>query len=242
MAVDATGIYLHGAFEGTVDFDPDETGGGAAHVLTADGGNQYQFVAKWSLDGVFQWVRQVDEPWGTLATDGNGDIFVAGMTEDADPLSVTNPDGTTLSLFNQDTVPGNVRRDGYVLKLTPDGVFTNAWQFADLEIGPMAVDSSGVYLAGTYSRGPADWDPGPDYTQSLLPPADNNRVVILKMDPNGQGEKVWSAYTSEGYLLETFGLAVSNDRVFATGGFFSTVDFDATMVQANDTLTSAGWK
>jgi hypothetical protein len=60
LATDAAGsVYLSGYYNGTSDFDPNQSNPASNHVLTAAGTNGDNFVAKYLADGTFQWAVDV---------------------------------------------------------------------------------------------------------------------------------------------------------------------------------------
>ena len=247
IATDATGIYMAGNINGTVDFDPANVRGD--DTLTSDG--QDGFVAKWDLNGNFLWVRALGGPGSqagkAIATDGTN-VYVAGILWQT--LDLGDPNLPVL--YDQVLDPTYTSVDGFVAKLDSSGNFLDEWQFADLQFRTIAADATGVYLGGNYINGQGD--PGPAVaidSNSLLAPADGVEAFIIRIDPgasNGPASLAWARATAGPNSADAWDLALANGRVYATGSFCTTlgpdsspVDFDPGTVQVGDTLTASGY-
>ncbi len=97
IAVDDVGnSYVTGNFSGIVNFG---VGRSTKSMLTANGGNNI-FVAKYSADGTFLWVKQTGGSGGDLsggiAVDGVGNSYVTGSFQGTAIFGAGNPVETTL--------------------------------------------------------------------------------------------------------------------------------------------------
>lgn len=150
VAVDAGGnVYLTGAFQGTVDFNP---GTGTANLTSA--GNYDIVVAKYNTSGTYLWAFSVGgasaDAASIIAISGN-DVYVTGTFNgvvDFDP----GASSATLTSVNTET---------FVARYDTSGAYI--WAFdIDGNCRPrsLAVDDNGtVYATGNFT-GTADFDPG----------------------------------------------------------------------------------
>ncbi len=249
MTADASGVYLAGWIHptGTFDFDPDNTNPAVNSTVVVPTTAGMNHIAKFSSSGIFQWVQTIEPTSGFLyyarnesASDGTTVYVAVGLGS-----------GQTLTLNGQavltgvDITKGNSAPDTCVVKLNatdgsfeklPSGAF-DVWQFVDLGLQALTVDSQGnVYLGG--DSGQCDPDPAPGYkTSNLLPLG----TPLIKISGN---KEVWAAETTHGAALRS--LAVSpNGMVYAAGevnGDNGPVDFDAAHTSPGDTVTPAGFQ
>jgi hypothetical protein len=167
VAVDRAGnIYVSGAFQYTVDFNP---AGGASRSSNAGASNNV-FLSKFAPDGTFQWVRT----WGpsdggaesySVALDAAGSAYVVGDYSGTGAY-FNNPFGQTPSDWhaNHPPAPGGYRLfDAFLTKYDSNGTFVWAktWGGEGYDDGPgVAVDGLGnVYVAGMYGSQTIDFDP-----------------------------------------------------------------------------------
>jgi len=217
IAVDAAGnVYTTGAFFGTADFDP---GPGLFNLTSADSTDI--FISKLDANGDFVWARAMGgtrDNWGyDIAVDDAGNLYTTGIfqgTADFDPGSES---------FNL-TSAGTV--DIFVSKLDTNGDFVWARAMGGRGVAisnAISVDAAGnVYTAGLFES-TADFDPGPD---SFNITAEGGiDTFVSKLDTNG--EFVWARGMGGTSITQGNGIAVdAAGNVYATGGFFGTVNFD----------------
>ncbi len=197
--------------------------------------SQNIFVAKYGPDGSLLWQHTIgstsDDRARGIARDSLGNIYVTGAfsgTIDFDPSGgVTNlTSGGGLDIF--------------VLKLDSNGVFQWARKFgnsgsSDIGYG-ITVDSlDNVLITGQFS-GTFDFDPTANTAN--LTSAGSSDIFVLKL--TGTAGFTWAKRM--GGTGSDRGTAIttdSTDRVYTTGNFSGTADFDpSTAVVAN--LVSAG--
>ncbi len=214
--IDASGVYVIGNFEGTIDFDP----GPGINNLTATT-PQDVFIAKLDLNGDLLWVHQFGNGSGAnlgyaLVTDGSN-IYATGGFEsvvDFDPGAGTQE------------LTSNGQRDIFVLKLTSNGdfVWVKGVGATQNDLGTqMDVDAAGNVVVTGYFQQTADFDPGAG-TASL---ASNGSTDIFVLKLSASGNYQWAHSFGDADQDGGWGITtdVSGD-VYVTGEFSGTVDFD----------------
>jgi hypothetical protein len=221
-------LYVIGYFNGTSDFDP---GPGTTNLTAA--GSYDMYIAKFDLDGVFQWARRIggtafDQHRG-IALDSTGNIVLTGQfsgTADFDP-------GVgTLNLFAQGGF------DIGIYKLNDAGQLVWAKRFGgggdDVSRG-LAIDKDNNILMTGRFEGIVDFNPGGG-TNNLISVGGDD-IFILKLDASGN--YVWAHRF--GSDADEEGLAITSHPdgyMYTTGFFQQTVDFDRG--PNTQSLTSAG--
>jgi VCBS repeat-containing protein len=243
LALDPSGnVYTTGIYRSSInDFDP----GAGTTTLPFAGGNQDLFLSKLDSAGNFAWARGIGGPQSetgaSLAADAAGNVYLAGSfasTVDFDP----DPVGTFLL-----TAPGPspTSSDAFVAKYTTAGGFAWAGRLgspvADDFANGVTLDAAGnLYVVGTYTA-LADLNPDPadPYTLAggLTPTTATSSTYVDKLDP--AGHFVWARSFDGGNLQLAAGITVDGKgRVYTTGTFGGTVDFDPNPT-ATFNLTSA---
>ena len=147
-------FYTCGGFSQTVDFDL----GTATHNLTANGGNEDVYIAKYSSAANLIWVKQIggagiDVGYG-ITTDYVGGVYTVGLFSGAMDF---NPDAGVKTL-------GTTGDDVFVERLDNPGTFSLAYVMGSPAINPdeglgVTVDANAnIYTTGHYS-GDMDFDP-----------------------------------------------------------------------------------
>jgi len=219
VATDSAGhVYLAGAFEGTVDFDP-----GSGIDRHSASGLADAFVACFADTGAYEWMAAFggagDDAARDIAVDGNGSLVAGGVfreTVDFDPGIGTD----------EWTSAGG--DDAFVVRLSPDG--TSDWSVAFGGSGwdaalAVAADGDGRAFATGYFEGDVDFDPG-DGTD-LRGSVGLSDAFLVAFNPDGT--HAWSA-TAGGDGSDR-GEALAADtagHVLVAGRFMNAVDFDPT--------------
>ena len=156
IAVGNDGVYISGWFSGTVDFDPSDSGSYVLQALSSAPFNR-SFLLKLSLDGEFEWVKQLPTNIrNIICTDGYV-MIGAGYTFDVDVSFDTANSQAIIP-----ATPGQ-GSDAFIVQYDANGNFiwaetiggTNNDGLADLAID----QDDKIYILGTF-KGSFDADNG----------------------------------------------------------------------------------
>lgn len=190
IAVDDSGVYVTGVFYGAQDFDFGP--GQALHPSIQGPSDMSSFVAKYSREGVFQWVRTLRSPdnssqaLASIDTDATG-VYVGGFHTSAWDL---NEDG---GFEVGSTTDGN--SDMFVARYSKSDGALN-WFGAFPAAGGQAVyglesDQFGRLLVCGVFGGTVDFDSGAGISQLT---ASDSDAFLLKLAPaTGAYQSVWQA-------------------------------------------------
>ena len=220
-------VYVTGSFMTTVDFDP------GVGVVSHTAGVQDSYVLKLDASGDFMWVKILGGTLGELANamamDASESLLITGSfqgTVDFDP-------GVGLA-----NITSSGSQDSFVWKLDSSGNYV--WAVA---IGgtsgdtgnSVAVDASGNVISGGTFQGTADLESGAGITNVTSSGALDSYVLKL----NSAGSFVWVRVLGGTGADYVNGVATdAASKVYTTGYFNGTVDFDPSAGVAN--LVSLG--
>lgn len=209
---------ITGFFRNTFTMDPPV----GNEILSSSGGDDI-FVAKLDSNGTVLWAHdfgKTSEDRGeSITCDAAGNIYVTGhfkgSSVDFDPgpvvVNLSSPQGGSL--------PGI-----FVLKLNPAGALIWARAFGGELAHSIDVDADGsVYIAGDFSDGANDFDPG----SGTAITGDNGFTDFFLVKLNAAGNYEWH-YALGGQLYDE-GRTVKMDgrgHVVLTGSFTGSIDFD----------------
>ncbi|MBL7911607.1 MAG: SBBP repeat-containing protein [Bacteroidia bacterium] len=228
--LDASGnVFITGAFQGTVDFDP-----GPSVSNLASNGNYDIFILKLNSTGNFVWAKQIggssaDQAY-SIILDATANIYVAGnflSTVDFDPNAGV-----------QNLTAIGILHDSFILKLNSAGNYVWAKSFGGNQsdvCNDISIDGSGNVLSIGMFQSIVDFDPGAA-TYTLQSNGDWD-FYISKLD--AAGNFIW-ARSIGGSGLDR-GDAIAADavgNVYCVGTFINTVDFDPNL--SVNTLTANG--
>ncbi|NUY81470.1 T9SS type A sorting domain-containing protein [Flavobacterium sp. MAH-1] len=222
-------LILGGSFNETVDFDPNA---GTTNLTAVPQPNPIYSstdvsIVRLTAEGNLVWAKKIGGPGYeeilSMEVDAQGNVFVAGFFElscDFDP-GVGN-----YSL----TATGS--RDGFILKLDPDGNFVWAKRIggaSESRINKIVLDAQGnIYATGNYFQA-IDVDPNAGQVMLQPSPPDNfnqysQDAFVFKW--NAAGEYQWANRMAGSMSESSYGLAVGNDVVYVSGWFYGSVDMD----------------
>jgi len=237
IAIDNLGnIFTTGAFQDTVDFDPN-TG---IHNLTAVGGfNSDIYIQKLDSSGNFLWAKSMggtsSDIGRDIVVDNLGNVYTTGYFEknvDFDPNT---------GVYNLTASGTNGYYDVFIQKLDANGNFLWAKSMGStgFDMGTsITLDNLGnVYSTGGF-QGTVDFDPGPGSSYLTALTVSNQDIYIQKLDSSGNF--IWAKSmggignngTGESIVVDNSG------NIYTTGFFKDTVDFDPNADTCN--LVSAG--
>ncbi|MFC1783371.1 SBBP repeat-containing protein, partial [Planctomycetota bacterium] len=230
LAVDSAGnVLATGFFEQTVDFDP--TDGTDHHTSN---GIRDIYVTKINADGGYGWTKTfggIDRDKGeSIAADSEGNIFVTGEFQDTVDF---NPTAET------DNHTSNGRADIFITRLNPNGGYnwTKTFGASEWDPGPrIAIDPAGNVLLTGYFKNSVDFDPS-EGTDNHTSNGDEDVFVTYL---SSKGHYGWTQTFGSSDSERSCGIAVdSMSRVFLTGWFKGSVDFDPT--DETDSHSSMGY-
>jgi hypothetical protein len=218
VATDASGnLYVAGAFQDTVDFDP---GAGVDNHTSI--GYVDAFLSKFDPNGNFIWART----WGasvanSLAVDNSGNVYVTGKfgyTVDFDPGA------------GVDNHTSNAGYDVFLSRFDQDGnfIWARTWGGSEDDFGlSVATDGSGNVCVAGAVWGKVDFDPGPGVDNH--PGHGQWDAFLSKFDPNG--DYIWARTWGGWAWEEGYSVAIDNSGNPYVAGYFSEifgnpVDFD----------------
>jgi hypothetical protein len=218
LVIDGTGdVYLTGNFYATTDFDP---GPGIQNLTTV---NNYAdaFILKLDTAGNYVWAKSfggMGEDYGlSLCVDSSGNIYTTGsfsLTADFDPgPSVTN----LTSAGNEDVFVTKYDNSGSLLWARKMGGPLSDWG-SGIEVGSFGE----VYVGGRFA-GSANFNPGG--TSQIISSNGSTDGFILKLDASGNFDWVAHAGGPGEDLIRKITIS-SDEKIFATGRFAYSADFD----------------
>ncbi len=220
-------IYVTGAFQGTVDFDPNPS----TYNLTSFGDYDI-FVLKLDASGNFLWARQMggtSTDYGYSIKTNSSGVYISGFFNGVSEFNQL-PATHTLS-----SVGGS---DAFVAKLNTNGNFLWAKQIGGTanEIAySITVDAFGDVISCGNFEGTADFDPSANV--SSLTSNGSSDIFISKFDASGSF--VWAK--NLGGSLADIGMAITTNtlgEIYTTGYFQALADFDPS--NSTYTLSSFG--
>jgi LPXTG-motif cell wall-anchored protein len=210
-------VYITGDFEGTADFDP-----GAGFDNRTSNGSSDIFLTKINADGSYGWTKTFGgtgtEYSGYIALDNAGNIYLSNQfssTVDFD------------SGVGVDNHTSNGSRDLSLTKLNTDGSYgwTKTMGGTGIEYSyDIFFDGQGsIYLTGNFNSTTMDFNP--DAGIDTHTSAGNYDIYVIKFNADGSygWAKTMGGTGADALYASTFD---SQNNIFLTGSFSSTVDFD----------------
>ncbi len=232
---DEDNVYIAGAIQTIVDFDPSANVSTLTPLLLLNGSYASSvYIAKYNSSGSFIWAK------GINATNPNDYQFSSGLNYVSDMkidgsgnLYLTGSFFKSVD-FNPDiaeNVVNGQNDDSYLLKLNSDGQFiwVKTWGAEPYILNAtadggsaLAVSDSTVYVAGVFSF-PTDFDPG---SGSVILNAFETDTYLSKFDTSGNF--IWvKSWGNTGSNTYPNCIAIqSNGNVILGGSFSGTIDFD----------------
>ncbi len=212
MCVDSSGnIYITGYFENTIDF-------GNGGIIS--NGDTDIFIAKYSPDRTFQWVRTIGGPGSdkvsSISIDSDDNIYITGMFSDTVDFDISSDQGSVTSMGNEDM---------FLVKFTSGGIFQWVNTIGGTGIdGGMSVcitNSNDVYVTGSF-RGSVDFDG--DGGNAAISSNGSEDIFIIKYSSEGVYQSVKTIGGTSPDIPQSIS-ADSAGNIYLTGGFTRTIDF-----------------
>ena len=180
-------VYLYGTFRGTVDFDPENSGG----TLTSSAAGYDFYLAKYNRDHNLVYARQIilNTPADRLSYPEdlvveNGNVFISASFIG----EVTLEDETRTSTLQAN---GDPSRDVLLAKYNQDGSlsFVHALGGSGTDYGyQLAItDQNKVILSGRFEES-MDFDPRPNQEETLQASGNSSDIYLARFKTNGQLE------------------------------------------------------
>jgi hypothetical protein len=224
-------IYTTGFFEGTVDFDPQET-----TVNITSTGDRDIFIQKLNPDGTFLWAKTIGGPYRdegySIVTDSLENVYITGHIGSGPGNDVIDLDPGT-GVYTITSGGGGNYGDLFILKLNRNGNFVWAKHIGNNgdELGnSITMDSKGnIWVAGTFgnnsfsSTNTLDFDPGAGFFN--LTTVDVYDVFLLKL--SSTGDFLWAtSYGSASYDMWPEITSDKNGNIYLLGDFGDAVTFN----------------
>ena len=231
MTVDDTGVYLSSDYKGTFDFSGQGLPGATKTALNGSSGDDI-FLAKYSLDGQFLWVRTLGDsltagsrgPWG-IALDA-GHVYITGLFQgglDLDgngtvDLSATGGGGSDIFVASFGKTDGTLAW-AQALGTTGEDWATN-----------LAIDSAGSLFVIGHFANTLDFDPGLGVSSltALTPTgtSSNTDGFLWKLDAaSGSYQSVWRLGLGAGGVAATGITVDTGGFVYVSGKFEKNANF-----------------
>ncbi|MGQ0827602.1 MAG: SBBP repeat-containing protein [Bacteroidota bacterium] len=196
-------VYICGYFKGTADF------GG---TTITESGNRDIFIAKYGVNGTFQWVRQAgssqrDEA-KTIKCDAAGNVYIAGMHSDG-------------AIFGTQTLNSpNGYYNSFISKYAPDGTLIwakSAGGDYDEVTWGLTIDKDGkIYVTGEFNAY-ALFDAIP------LTTTGEANIFVACYDESGNAQ--WATQAGGNWIDRARGIGTDGTNIYITGQFANTATF-----------------
>ncbi|RZJ61589.1 MAG: T9SS type A sorting domain-containing protein [Flavobacterium sp.] len=193
------------------------------------------FVLKMDASGTISWIKGFGSPQGDAAfgieADANGNVYATGIFSESMNFIM----GSVIA-----TITSAGYNDMFIVKIDTAGNFVWAKGLggtADDRATSVALDVSGnVYVAGNYKSDSITYGQGGDSATLVNSAGSDSDIFIAKIDSDGN--YLWAkSIGADGYDSAESIAVDSFGKVYTTGSFSKTVDFDQSAATANLTAT-----
>lgn len=212
---DQNNIYMVGYFKGEADFDP------SAEDYVLEGVELDGYLAKYDSDGNFMWAFDIGNEYNCMAydvgIDHDNNVWVSGTVNgavDFDPSA------------NEFILNGHGFMDAYIGKYTTDGEFIWAGEIGGelslFYLPTFDFDDEGNIYYTSYFDATIDLDPGENVYE--VESAGSTDILLIKLNNSGNFE--WGFSMGGEFQDMTRDIVYDNGKVFITGMYEATIDFD----------------
>ncbi len=212
-------VYVCGFFTDTATF-------GGTTTLYGNVGDREIFIAKYDMNGVFQWVRQAGGPGRDEAKeikcDAAGNVYICGQYQDA---AVFGANTLTTPLIG-----GYHYSNAFLAKYDPTGalqwVKSSGGDYDDVGWS-LALDNAGkIYMTGEFI--------GYDIFGNNVTATSNGNSDAFVACYNSNGGVLWAVNAGGTYLDRSRGIGTDGTNLYITGQFGGTASFGSHTVTAVD--------
>jgi hypothetical protein len=215
IAIDnANNIYIAGYYgtQSPLDFDP----GNGTTVIQQNGA----FTAKYSSNGIFQWVRPIIGAGKSvnyaIASDGNGNIFISGRFAIYPGFNYDFKTGTGAYNPNPGTILNSTYGRMYIARYNTNGSVSWAKNFGGEFADPydLALDASNnLHITGLFTGSNVDFNAGSGQNPIT---SNNGSAFIVKYNSSGTFTWVRQITGQNGDIGQSVGVDASAN-VYITG-------------------------
>jgi hypothetical protein len=221
-------IYVVGIHNGFGDYDPSQS---TAEI--GEEGSDDLFVSKYDSTGNFIFAFSLGgctlDPLYAFTIDDSGSVYVSGAYRGYD----LDPSPSNTVTFSPNLASTNL---SYIVRYDSLGNYQWAKTFADIVPQCLATDLNGHLLVAGKFTGIVDFDPGPGIV-SANGPGGNFYPFIAEYDL--QGNYIHHVNFGNGWPLNFTSMKLNGTgKIYLTGNFQSTIDFDPSAATSN--LASSG--
>lgn len=241
-------VYLAGSIDNTTDFNSD-SGGDLRGVITV--GTEEVFLTAFDSSGEYRYTVTKRAPSGEpvwverLIVDRGGNLYLFFDISSPSRIGVmkTDSEGNEIWVMEAPGGPEKKVRDAilaengklycvgkmlssgsdyYIAEIDPNGGPTKEWFFGganDEEFISLTSDSEGLYIAGEFKMDTL-------IDGSYINKGYANNIVLLKVSYDYKVEWIRSFENRSSNLIKVDSLVRSSDRLFLSGSFNGTADFN----------------
>ncbi len=235
VAVSGTDVYVSGTIAGTANFNTPSAAG--TNEIVAAGYND-TFLAKYNNNGYFHWARRAGGLGSTSVsfriTVNNFDVYIAGFF-----TGIVNFNNPSESGSNEIVSLGDM--DVFLAKYNSSGNFQWARRAGSAgldEAWGIAVDDTDVYVSGIFS-GTANFNTPSANGSNEITSMGGHDIFIAKYNKNGNFQWARRAGGAD-YETAYYGVAINESRLYITGGFRGTANFNTPSLNGINEIISAG--
>ena len=180
------------------------------------------FVIKYNTSGIPQWIRRIGNAGSQrglgINVDSSGNVYVSGFYE-SDSLTVIAANGTDNAL----TLPTPTSSDAFIVKYDADGtpLWTRRIGGAGADSGvSIAVNSSGVYVAGTIGNTASVFAADGTSESIALGNSGGSDAFVVKYAADGGPQ--WARRIAGGGSDTGTGITVDSTGVYIIGNYSGT--------------------
>ena len=219
----ADNVYVCGYFRGSCDFDPgpgDEikiANPAASYLTSLDSSGMFRWVRVWDGDGAY------DDLAYDVTVNGLDEVYVVGTFDGSCDFMPGAGSETYIS--------DGLYQDCYLVKYNTSGTYgwARVWggTWDDHPFSVISDSTGNAYVTGNFGQ-TVDFDPGPEVDEYTAVGQRDAYLTVFNPDGDHVWVRTWGtdslygSHNDDGRCVEVDG----NSRVYVSGFFYRTVDFD----------------